>query len=164
MDVLNVSFNNSNDINRKNFDKRRISRILALMFLYNYFFYQSLELEIKIKEKLLYLFETINLLEIIEEKKYNKKLYINLVESVIENKNQSDTIIQKYAPLWPLNEMNLLNLCILRISITEGYIKKLTPYKVAINEAVEITKLFTNEYNAKFINGVLGGVFNAMNN
>ena len=47
---------------------------------------------------------------------------------------------------------------VLRIAIFELAIGTSTPVKVAINEAVELAKLYGSESSARFVNGVLGSV------
>ena len=58
--------------------------------------------------------------------------------------------------------MKLVDLQILRIAILEGFIKKITPPKVAIDEAIEIAKDFGGESSGKFVNGVLGAIYEQM--
>ena len=47
---------------------------------------------------------------------------------------------------------------ILRIALQEMLYRPDTPYKTAINEAVELTKVFGSESSSRFVNGVLGSV------
>ena len=65
----------------------------------------------------------------------------------------------KLAPEWPLNNIAKIDLEILRIAILEGFILKITPEKVAINEAIELAKEFSNDQTRKFVSGVLGNLF-----
>ncbi|MCS7286530.1 MAG: transcription antitermination factor NusB [Anaerolineae bacterium] len=81
-----------------------------------------------------------------------------LVLGVIVNLKQLDSIISKYAPAWPINQLPCVDRNILRIALYEiGYVPE-TPVKVAINEAVELAKLFGNDNSYRFVNGVLGTV------
>lgn len=52
-----------------------------------------------------------------------------------------------------------VDLQILRIAIFEGFIGKLTPPKVAIDEAIELAKEFGGQASDKFVNGVLGALY-----
>jgi transcription antitermination protein NusB len=79
-----------------------------------------------------------------------------LVNGVLENKQQLDTVIQLYAPEWPLDQIAIVDRNILRMAIFEFAIFHETPVKVAINEAVELAKDFGSESASRFINGVLG--------
>ena len=51
-----------------------------------------------------------------------------------------------------------IDLQILRIGILEGFITKSVPKKVAVNEAIELAKEFSNEQSRKFVSGVLGAL------
>jgi N utilization substance protein B len=79
-----------------------------------------------------------------------------LVEGVIEHMAALDDMIRRYAPEWPLDQMAVVDRNILRIAIYELGPGQCSPLKVAINEAVELSKLFGSESSARFINGVLG--------
>ena len=82
----------------------------------------------------------------------------HLVWGVLEHRSQLDRIIQKHAPEWPVEQMALIDRNILRIAIFEMVIDRRTPVKVAINDAVEVAKLFGSESSRRFVNGVLGAV------
>ncbi len=80
----------------------------------------------------------------------------HLVFGVIENVEEMDILIARYAPEWPLDQMAVIDRNILRISIFEFLIDGETPVKVAINEAVELAKTYGSDSAPRFINGVLG--------
>ena len=67
-----------------------------------------------------------------------------------------DQLIAKYAPEWPLDQIAAIDRNILRIALWEFAVYRETPVKVAINEAVELAKLYGSDTTARFINGVLG--------
>jgi N utilization substance protein B len=69
-----------------------------------------------------------------------------------------DHLIAKYAPDWPLDQIAAIDRNILRMALWEFAIYRQTPLKVAINEAVELAKLFGSESAPRFINGVLGAL------
>lgn len=69
-----------------------------------------------------------------------------------------DAVIAKYAPEWPFDQLAAIDRNILRIATWEFAVTGNTPVKVAINEAVELAKLFGSESAARFINGVLGSL------
>ena len=81
-----------------------------------------------------------------------------LITGVLKHKSRLDEMIQAYAPEWPVDQMAVIDRNILRIAIYEFHLDKLTPTKVAINEAVELAKLFGSDSAPRFINGVLGAV------
>jgi N utilization substance protein B len=82
----------------------------------------------------------------------------SLAKKVIKRAKMIDKIIQKNAPLWPIEQINRLDLAILRLAIFELAIEKKEPKKVIIDEAVELAKEFGGESSPAFINGVLGAV------
>lgn len=82
-----------------------------------------------------------------------------IVDSVVQNLEKVDEEIQKSAPEWPLEQISLIDRSILRIAIFELLYSENVPPKVAINEAVELSKQFGGENSSKFINGVLGTVY-----
>lgn len=67
-----------------------------------------------------------------------------------------DQLIAKYAPEWPLDQIAAIDRNILRIAFWEFAVSRETPVKVAINEAVELAKLYGSDSAARFVNGVLG--------
>ena len=79
-----------------------------------------------------------------------------LVVGVLRYREAMDTLIARYAPEWPLDQMALIDRNILRMAIFEFAIDGDTPVKVAINEAVEIARLFGSDSAPRFVNGVLG--------
>ena len=79
-----------------------------------------------------------------------------LVYGVLDHAPELDRVIHLHAPEWPLEQMALIDRNILRMSIWEFIVVRNTPTKVAINEAVELAKLFGSESAARFVNGVLG--------
>jgi N utilization substance protein B len=81
-----------------------------------------------------------------------------LLTGVIKHRTELDELIQRYAPEWPVDQMAAIDRNVLRIAIYEFFISKLTPTKVAINEAVELAKLFGSDSAPRFVNGVLGAL------
>ena len=81
-----------------------------------------------------------------------------LVAGVMAATPTLDKLIQKYAPEWPLDQMALIDRNILRMAIWEFAADRRMPIKVAINEAVELAKLYGSESAPRFINGVLGAL------
>jgi len=69
-----------------------------------------------------------------------------------------DLLIAKYAPEWPLDQIAAIDRNILRIALWEFAVLRETPIKVAINEAVELAKLFGSDSAPRFVNGVLGAL------
>jgi N utilization substance protein B len=81
-----------------------------------------------------------------------------LVSGVIQNKEKIDHNIHGFAPAWPIEQIPAVDRNILRLAIFEILLDNRVPVKVAINEAVELAKMFGSENSPKFVNGVLGSV------
>jgi N utilization substance protein B len=81
-----------------------------------------------------------------------------LTMGVIQNIQEIDVIIQRFAPLFPLKQIAAVDRNILRIAIYESVFSDSVPVKATINEAVELAKGFGSDTSSKFINGVLGSV------
>jgi N utilization substance protein B len=69
-----------------------------------------------------------------------------------------DHLIAKYAPEWPLDQIAAIDRNILRMALWEFAVYGETPLKVAINEAVELAKLYGSDSASRFVNGVLGAL------
>ena len=81
-----------------------------------------------------------------------------LMNGVLENQENMDVVITRYAPEWPVEQMAVIDRNVLRIAIFEFLVDTETPVKVAINEAVELAKLYGSDSAPRFINGVLGSL------
>lgn len=82
---------------------------------------------------------------------------------VIKNLKKIDGYINKNAPKFPIARIAKADLAILRLAVYELMIKPTQPYKVVINEAVELSKEFGGDKSYMFVNGVLGKVVNKKN-
>jgi transcription antitermination protein NusB len=90
------------------------------------------------------------------------------IKQVLENIEAIDELIKKSAPLWPIKQINKIDLAILRLAVFEltiapksqhQYTEKgssPTPPKVVIDEAIELAKEYGSDSSPNFINGVLG--------
>jgi len=89
-----------------------------------------------------------------------------IIKGVIEHIEAIDKIIEKAAPQWPLSQISLIDRNILRIGLYELLYadKAEIPEKVAINEAIELSKNFSGNNSSKFVNGVLGTVYKELEN
>ena len=128
--------------------KRRQSRILVLQALYE---------NDKTKHNPHLIID--RLVEVAPELEPSKPYAVELITNIICNIGQIDDTISKYAKAWPVSQMPSVDKNILRIAIQEIILDKQIPERVAINEAIEIAKLFGTESSPKFINGVLGTIF-----
>jgi N utilization substance protein B len=141
---------------------RHLSRIISVQTLFEWYFVserfptgEKYDPKVKISE--------------IIERNFNeyKKAVSNqafideLVWGVVDNNDKLDKIITPAAPEWPIPQIALMDLVILRLAIYELLFKREVPPKVAINEAVELAKAFGGPNSSKFVNGVLGTVYRA---
>ncbi|HYB02278.1 MAG TPA: transcription antitermination factor NusB [Ktedonobacteraceae bacterium] len=83
-----------------------------------------------------------------------------LVLGVCGHLAEIDAHIQSAAQEWPLQQMARIDKNILRLAIYEILFNNTVPAKAAINEAVELAKIFGSNTSSRFINGVLGTIFN----
>jgi N utilization substance protein B len=82
-----------------------------------------------------------------------------LMAGVLAHRHRLNTLIAQHAPEWPLDQMAVVDRNILRIAIFEMSDPEVdTPSKVAINEAVEMAKIFGSDSSPRFVNGVLGAL------
>lgn len=81
-----------------------------------------------------------------------------LAKNIYKNKTKIDKKIKNSAPAWPIQDINRIDLAILRLAIYELEENKAPP-KVIIDEAIEIAKKYGSEGSPAFINGVLGTIY-----
>ena len=80
---------------------------------------------------------------------------LNLVMGVEQSKNELDDKLSQYLKEgWTLERLTLIEKNILRLGLFE-MTEFDTPQLVAINEAIELSKKFSDEKSSKFINGIL---------
>ena len=132
---------------------RHLSRSIAMQSLYEWDFSDQKEDLKKIVEK--------NIKEFGPGLENNDGFVWQLVTGVIQHLKEINNIIEKAAPQWPINQINIVDRNILRVGLYELLFgdKEAVPPKVAINEAIELAKGFGGESSGRFINGVLGTVF-----
>lgn len=133
-------------------DPRHAARILVLQKLF-------LDDFQKIEKTTSESFNINDYLDVNEITSYDKKLYAAISEGIESNKDEINQLIHTHAPQWPVDQIKKVDLQILRISLYEGFIGKLTPPKVAIDEGIELAKEFGGNSSDKFVNGVLGSIY-----
>ena len=74
-----------------------------------------------------------------------------------------DMVIAEHAPEWPMDQVAVIDRNILRIATWEFAVSKCTPLKVAINEAIELAKVYGSDSTPRFVNGVLGSLATRQN-
>lgn len=85
---------------------------------------------------------------------------IKALEKVEENKEIIDKKIEDALTNWKIDRISKVNLSILRLSIAEMLYLEDVPGRVSINEAIELTKKYSDEKSVSFVNGVLDKVLN----
>lgn len=83
---------------------------------------------------------------------------IRLIEGVVAHRDDIDPIIEAAAPQFPVGQLAIVDRNVLRLAIYELHYVPDIPYRVVINEAVEIAKRFGGPNSGKFVNGVLGTI------
>ncbi|EKE72390.1 transcription antitermination factor NusB [Gallaecimonas xiamenensis] len=78
----------------------------------------------------------------------------DLIVGVATHTDELDTILTRYVSR-PLDDVDLVEKAALRLGLYELTRRKDVPYKVALNEAIELAKTFAAEDSHKFVNGVL---------
>ena len=91
-----------------------------------------------------------------------EKYAIETVKGVIEKIESVDKVIAEYAPNWPIEKITPVDRNILRLGVYELKFSNDIPPKVAINEAIELAKAFGGGASGRFVNGVLGSIYNDM--
>lgn len=89
---------------------------------------------------------------------FKKKRTPRNISEIVKNLDEIDKVIANSATDRPISEINKIDLAILRLAVFELIIKKDTPTKVVIDEAVELGKEFGSDSSGSFINGALGQV------
>ena len=137
-------------------DPRHEARKIALQVLFEWSF-NSLDVDEILKRDLDTYLEVLGFSGV-DKKRPDLRLTLFLVKGVTENLDTLDSIIEKAAPEWPIEQIAKIDLEILRLATFELYIARNVPPKVSIDEAVELAKEFGGENSSRFVNGVLGTV------
>lgn len=87
----------------------------------------------------------------------------NSISPIISEINNVDQLIKQAAPKWPIDQINKVELAILRYAVWELKNQPDTPPKVIIDEAIEISKEFCDANSSAFVNAVLGNIFQKQN-
>lgn len=90
---------------------------------------------------------------------YIKKTILDIITNI----NKIDELINKNSKDWRMNRIAKVDLAILRVGIAEILYTESIPCSVSINEAIEISKKYSNEDSHKFINGILGSIYRGLN-
>ena len=78
-----------------------------------------------------------------------------LVQKTVANLSEIDCVISKTADNWQLDRIAIVDRNILRAAICEIFYFPEIPFKVSIDEAIELAKKYSTEQSGKFVNGIL---------
>ena len=130
---------------------RTITREKAMTVLYQIFLYNKNKINYVTSEVIDEMMESI---EIEDRKKIDLEFLSNLVNGVLNNLEDIDNNISKYLENWSIDRLGLTDQAIIRIGTYELLYTD-TPNLVCINEAIELSKKYSDEKVSKMINGVL---------
>ena len=83
---------------------------------------------------------------------------LSVTEKAVEKEEEINSAIEKQLVGWTLKRISKVSLAVLRLAVCEMLYFDDIPVSVSINEAVEITKKYSTDQDASFVNGVLGSV------
>lgn len=82
-----------------------------------------------------------------------------VMKSVTDYKEEIDEIIKNSLINWTIERVSKVNLIIVRLAIAEMLYIDDVPEVVAINEAIELTKKYSDDKSVSFVNGALDKAF-----
>lgn len=98
----------------------------------------------------------------IEDSEITDKEACKYIKDIIEGTNKENKAIESMISEniksdWDINRISKIDLTLLKLGIYEIIYSKL-PYKVVINEVVELAKKYGDDSSKSFVNGVLASV------
>jgi transcription antitermination protein NusB len=85
-----------------------------------------------------------------------------LAEKAVSSKKEIDTLLGQHAANWDLKRMTAIDRNILRMAVAELRFCTEVPFKVVIDEAVELAKQYGTDDSGKFVNGVIDSIHKEM--
>ena len=85
----------------------------------------------------------------------------NLVQGTLAHLAEIDGLIEEHSWEWRLERMGNVDRNVLRLGVYELLYSADVPSSVAINEAVELAKIYHGEEAGRFVNGVLDAIHKA---
>ncbi len=87
-----------------------------------------------------------------------KEYLKDIVKGINENNQEIENLIsENLKDNWSLNRISKINISLIKIAIYEMLYKNI-PFKVAINEVVELAKKYADDSAPVFINGILASI------
>lgn len=87
-----------------------------------------------------------------------RPFFETLVRGVMTDRERIDAIIERYCANWKIQRMSGVDRNVLRMAVYELIFCADIPYKVSINEAIDVGKKFGSEESGGFINGILDSI------
>lgn len=134
---------------------RTMTRENAMRVLYQIFLYKKNKIEYTVENTVN---EYMDNMPLEDRKTINIEFLKELVEGVLNNIDDIDKEISKYLENWTIDRLGLTDQAIIRISVYELLYTD-TPNLVCINEAIELSKKYSDEKVSKMINGVLDKIY-----
>ena len=131
---------------------RKIAREVAFKIIFETTFQEDEKIS-KLMDELL-----ANAEEKYEVNSEDDKYIQEITEGVKEKESELDELIKKHLKGWTMERLNKVDVAILRLAIYEILYREDIPYKVSVNEAVELAKIFSEDASPAFINGVLAEI------
>ncbi|MBI5644115.1 MAG: transcription antitermination factor NusB [Deltaproteobacteria bacterium] len=78
-----------------------------------------------------------------------------LIKGILDKKAEIDSTIESHSDNWTIDRMGIVDRNILRVAVYELKYSPDVPYKVIIDEAIELAKRFGSEDSGAFINGII---------
>ncbi|MBQ3064685.1 MAG: transcription antitermination factor NusB [Clostridia bacterium] len=98
----------------------------------------------------------------IEERSFDENNYVRQVFFGIEQRlTEIDTLISEHTVGWKMDRLSKVSLAIMRLAVYEMLYSDDVPASVAINEALELAKVYDHDKAPAFINGVLNAAARA---
>ena len=132
-----------------------MTRENAMRVLYQIFLYKKNKIEYTVENTIN---EYMDNMPLEDRKTINIEFLKELVEGVLNNIDDIDKEISKYLENWTIDRLGLTDQAIIRISVYELLYTD-TPNLVCINEAIELSKKYSDEKVSKMINGVLDKIY-----
>jgi len=132
-------------MSKAQYAQRHDGRVAALQYLYAW----SINSPANLVDDLRVFFEGL------EQPRDHYSFGEELIAGVIKNQDAIDAQIRVLAQNWEFERVAKIDLAILRIAIFEMLHRKDIPPVVSINEAIDISKQFSNADSKRFINGIL---------
>jgi len=135
--------------NKEIFALRRAGRMAAMQYLFSW----SLNRPEDLAADLRLFFE-----HQVEQQEQSRDHYAfgeEIIHGVLEHREEVDGHIRSLAHNWDFERIARIDLAILRVAVYEMLFRKDIPPIVSINEAIDLSKQFSNADAKRFINGIL---------